>query len=161
MHTSPLALFITWTVYGTHLPGDLRGWRHRTAGEVRPQPLLERWHRDRLQHDVITLNSEMRNVAVSAIHEICEFRKWSCWGLSVRTNHVHVVLTAVDYAPTLVRDQLKAKTTIELRLRFPVWVGRPVWTAKGDIEFLDKEDEIDKCVSYVNEAQDRKGRDQQ
>jgi hypothetical protein len=28
----PIAYFITWTVYGTHLQGDERGWRRRRKG---------------------------------------------------------------------------------------------------------------------------------
>lgn len=155
--TSPLGLFITWTVYGTFLPGDQRGWRHRSAGDCPARPLLESWHRDRLNHDVILLDAEMRAVAEAAIREICEFRTWTLWAVSVRSNHVHVVVTAPDYKPSLVRDQLKAKATREQS--FELWKDRPVWTEKGDIEYLDNESEIDQCVVYVKEAQDRKGRD--
>ena len=86
---------------------------------------------------------------------------WNLWASSVRTNQVHVVLTAVNYRPQLGRDQLKAKTTIELRKAFAVWQDRAVRPrAKGDIEFLDSEEEIEQCVVYVAKAQDRKGRDQ-
>ena len=101
----------------------------------------------------------MQSVAEAAIREICGVRSWSLWATSVRTNHVHVVVTARTYAPKLVRDQLKAKATMELRRAFAVWKNRPVWTEKGDIEFLDSEPEIQQCVDYVYEAQDRKDRD--
>lgn len=157
--TSPLGLFITWTVYGTFLPGDRRGWRHRSAGDTPDRPLLERWHRNRLNHDVVLLDAEMRDVTEAAIREICEVRTWTLWALSARSNHVHVVVTAPDYKPSLVRDQLKAKATRELRQSFDLWQDRPVWTEKGDIEYLDSDSEIEQCVVYVTEAQDRKGRD--
>jgi REP element-mobilizing transposase RayT len=159
MNTSPLGLFITWTVYGTFLPGDVRGWKHRSAGAQLTEPLLETWHRDRLNHDIITLNYSMQSVAEAAICEICSVRFWSLWASSVRTNHVHVVITAPEYNPKLVRDQLKAKATMELRRAFPAWKDRPAWTEKGDIEFLDSDTEIQQCVVYVSEAQDRKDRD--
>jgi REP element-mobilizing transposase RayT len=159
MSTSPLGLFITWTVYGTFLPGDWRGWKHRSAGPVLARPLLESWHRDRLNHDVTNVDESMQSVAETAIQEICGVRSWPLWATSVRTNHVHVVVTAADYKPTLVRDQLKAKATMELRRAFPIWKGRQVWTEKGDIEFLDSETEIQQCAVYVSEAQDRKDRD--
>ena len=155
MSTSPLGLFITWTVYGTFLPGDSRGWRHRTAGPQPASPRLEMWHGDRLQHDVITLNDSMRRVAEEAIREICSVRSWSLWAVAVRSDHVHVVVTAPEYAPKLVRDQLKAKATKELRSGFSAWKDRPVWTAKGDIEYLDSESDIEQCVVYGVEAQDR------
>ena len=150
---------MTWTVYGTFLPGDHRGWKHRSAGNQTAEPLLETWHRDRLNHGVVILDASMRSVADKAIREICQLRSWTLWAVAVRSNHVHAVITAADYKPTLVRDQLKAKTTRELRQTFVIWKHRPVWTAKGDIEFLDSESDIEQCVDYVVEAQDRKDRD--
>jgi REP element-mobilizing transposase RayT len=159
MSTSPLALFITWTVYGTFLPGDSRGWKHRKAGQQPGRPHLETWHRDQLRHDILTLNESMRRVAEESIREICCVRSWSLWALSVRSNHVHVVVTAPEYTPQLVRDQLKAKATRGLRHAFPDWNVRPVWSAKGDIEFLDSEHDIEQCIVYVVEAQNRKDRD--
>jgi REP element-mobilizing transposase RayT len=157
--SSPLGLFITWTVYGTFLPGDSRGWRHRSSGVELGRPLLESWHRDRLNHDVVLLVAKMRAVVEAAIREVCTIRVWTLWAVSVRSNHVHVVVTAPRYKPILVRDQLKAKATRELRQSFDIWQNRPVWTEKGDIEFLDNESEIEQCVVYVTDVQDRKGRD--
>jgi REP element-mobilizing transposase RayT len=159
MNTSPAGLFITWTVYGTHLPGDACGWRHRQTGSPPPRPRLELWHRNRLQHEVITLDDAMRQVAEAAIVEICAVRAWSLWAVAVRSNHVHVVVTAPEYDPELVRDQLKAKATRELRRASSIWNDRPVWSTKGDIEFLDSEPEIEQCVLYTAVAQDRKDRD--
>jgi hypothetical protein len=101
----------------------------------------------------------MQAVVEAAISEISGFRGWTLWACNARSNHVHVVVSALDYEPALVRDQLKAKATRELRKSWDVWNDRPVWTAKGDIEFLDNEEEIEQCVMYVAEAQDRKGRD--
>ena len=156
---SPSGLFLTWTVYGTFLPGDSRGWRHRASGMRSAQPQLDLWHRKRLQHAVILLTDPMRRTVESAIDEICDVRRWSLWASAARSNHIHVVLTAPECDPETVRDQLKAKSTRELRGGFSVWKDRPVWSANGDIEFLDSEEEIEKCVLYVREAQDRKSRD--
>ena len=47
----PIAFFITWTVYGTHLQGDERGWRRRRKGDQQPQPRLAQWRRERLKHE--------------------------------------------------------------------------------------------------------------
>ncbi|MEI2768857.1 MAG: transposase [Nitrosomonas sp.] len=151
---------MTWTVYGTFLPGDRRGWRHRQDGIKPAQPLLEQWHRDRLNYDVVLLNADMQAIAETAITEICTFRTWRLWAVSVRSNHAHVLLTAPNYRPTLVRDQLKAKATTALRAAFEIWQNRPVWAANGDIEFLDNDQDIEQSAIYVSEAQDRKCRDQ-
>jgi REP element-mobilizing transposase RayT len=149
--------FFTWTVYGTFLPGDSRGWRNRDRGDQLPNPLLEQWHANRLKHKVKLLDVSERAVVENAVKEICEFRSWILWAVAARSNHVHVVVTAFDYKPTLAMNQLKSKATRELRRHCDTWRERPVWSAKGDREFLNSEDEIDQCVVYVLEAQDRKG----
>ena len=156
MQDHPLAIFITWTVYGTFLPGDKRGWRHRSKGEQNMSAGLEQWHAKRLKYKVETLDQDMRSVAECAIQEICNFRSWKLWVSSVRTNHVQFVISSSGYAPQIVRDQVKAKCTRELRKDFAVWKNRPIWSANGDIEFLDSEANVERCVGYVVEAQDRK-----
>jgi REP element-mobilizing transposase RayT len=105
------------------------------------------------------LTKPMREVADAAVREICQVRSWTLWAVSTRSNHVHVVVTAPNYKPTLVRDQLKAKVTRDLRQLFDVWKDRPVWTVQGDIEYLDDESDVEQCVAYVLEAQDRMGLD--
>ncbi len=58
----PLAFFITWTVYGTHLQGDERGWRLRSHSHQPSQPRLEQWHRTRLKQAIVLLNPKQRLV---------------------------------------------------------------------------------------------------
>ncbi len=41
----PLAYFLTWSTYGTWLPGDERGWITHTAGSSQTPP--ECWRRKR------------------------------------------------------------------------------------------------------------------
>ena len=101
----------------------------------------------------------MRTVALEAIARHCRYKRWTLHAADVRSNHAHVVVTAPGRDPSLVRDQLKATATDHLRRRFSVWVDRPVWTRKGDIEFLDDEAEVESTSIYVGYAQDRKGRD--
>jgi REP element-mobilizing transposase RayT len=160
MNAEPLGLFITWTVYGTYLPGDSRGWTHRDAGHQLGRPQLEKWQRLRLRHPPMTLTQSMRCVTDQAIREICRVRNWSLWAVMSRSNHAHVVLTAASHRPHLVREQLKAKSTRDLRNRFVALRNRPVWSSKGDIQFLDSDSDIERCVEYVVIAQDRKARDQ-
>ena len=72
----------------------------------------------------------MRAVVEAAVREICHVRSWSLWAVAARSNHVHIVLTAPNYKPTLVREQFKAKATRDLRQSFKVWKERPVGSAK-------------------------------
>ncbi|WP_413432846.1 hypothetical protein [Crateriforma spongiae] len=160
MNDSPLGLFITWTVYGTFLPGDARHWRHRIGGEQPSSAGLQRWHQERLVHPVILLDNKMRQLVSDSIAAMTDYRDWTFWNIQARTNHVHVVVSAPGYRPALVRDQMKGQATRGLRRCFPAFLDRPVWTTKGDIQFLDTEADIETCVRYLSEAQDRKGRDQ-
>ena len=149
---------ITWTTYGTWLPGDARGWRNRNDGDRLPRPLLEKWCREKMVGDVVLLSPQDRDSLVAACREHCEFRGWYLFAVSARTNHVHVVVAA-SVVPQKVRDQLKANCTRRLRNQEDPLVAKRTWSRGGDCSILKDEDDIDKAVIYVNEAQDRKGLD--
>ena len=150
----PIAYFITWTVYDTFLQGDSRWWRKNGRSQP-PQPLLEKWHRARLKHDVILFNEDHRDIVEGEIEKHCEHRNWPLWIANARTNHVHVVVTAVNYSGSKTRDQLKANCTRGLREQFKIFVDRPVWTVGGDWECINDEDELERAIIYVAEAQER------
>ena len=150
----PIGYFITWTVYGTFLQGDERWWRKKKAGHQTPQPRLEQWHRNRLKHEIIMLDHGDRDVVKAAIIRHCEHRNWHLWIANPRSNHVHVVVTAAGYDGKRVRDQLKANCTGSLRQHNQRFVGRPVWTTKGDVEHLHTEEELESAIAYAGEAQD-------
>ncbi len=151
----PLGYFITWSVYGTFLQGDDRWWRKKRQGSHAPQPRLEQWHQDRLQHIVILLSDEHREIVKFEIPAHCEHRKWRLWTANPRTNHVHVVVTAPGYAGSIVRDQLKANCTRGLRRNDRRFVDRPVWTVGGDWKCLNTEEDLEQAILYAREAQDR------
>ena len=56
----PITYFITWTTYGTWLPGDARGWRKTKKGDQSPQPLLEAWCRNQMTDSPVLLNETQR-----------------------------------------------------------------------------------------------------
>jgi REP element-mobilizing transposase RayT len=151
----PLSYFITWTVYGTFLQGDIRGWRKRSKGEQVPQPKLAEWRRERLKYSVQLLNHAQQAVVEQEIERHCEKRSWKLWTKSARTNHVHAIVTAMGYSGNKVRDQLKANATRGLREHWEQFRGRPVWTSLGDWECINTEHDLDSVILYVSETQDR------
>ena len=155
----PLAYFITWTVYGTFLQGDSRWWSHRRNGKTKPQPRLEQWHRDRLQHDVLLLTAEQRLVVEAEIRRLTDFRGWHLWAANARSNHVHAVVTAAEHSGKQVRDQLKANCTRVLREGYPVFKDRPVWSVGGDWKCINTEDGLEEVIRYAADVQDRKAPD--
>lgn len=151
-----LAYFITWTVYGTFLQGDQRGWRSWKSGLQAPKPLLATWGRERLKHRVELLNSEQQSLVEVELQRLADYRGWKLWAKSARSNHVHVVATAPRYKGSKVRDQFKANCTRVLRERDPKFIDRPVWTIGGDWQILYNEEDLAQVIFYVDEAQDRK-----
>ena len=158
---SPIAFFITWTIYGTHLQGDLRGWRQRRKGNQLPKPRLAEWRRDRLKHPILLLSDQQRTTVEKECQQHCDHRGWHLWTVDARTNHVHVVVTAIGYSGAIVRDQLKANSTRGLREQWEQFLDRPVWTAGGDWQCINNEEDLESAILYVSEAQDRKSRDGQ
>ena len=152
----PIAWFITWTVYGTFLQGDERGWRKRKKGNQMPQPRLAEWHEERLNYQIILLNMEQRTALKTEIERLSIFRGWNLWVHDVRTNHAHVVVTAVGFPGSKVRDQMKANCTRVLRERWLQFRDRAVWTKGGDWQSINSESDLEQAILYVRDAQDRK-----
>ena len=159
MNEHILAYFITWTVYGTFLPGDLRGWMKRDHGPQLPRPLLARWHHDRLKHSIELLELVDRQCVKDAMVEISDFRAWKLWIANPRMAHVHCVVSASSYPGDRVRDQMKAKATKELRALDKRFCERPVWTRGGDYQPVYTEDDLERVILYAGEGQDRKWAD--
>ena len=156
--TDYMSYFITWTTYGTWLPGDSRGWRARGKGSQLPRSLLERWCREQMTGDTVLLSTEDRMTVEDACREHCEVRGWQLHAVSARTNHVHAVVSA-DVEPKKVRDQLKANSTRRLRTQAKPLLRQRTRTRGGDVETLDTDDELEAAMLYVLEAQDRKDRE--
>jgi REP element-mobilizing transposase RayT len=163
MHDEPLAYFITWTCFGTWLPGDERGWTKWHMGDQVHAPHLVDWVRERLSESPVTLDGPQRQAVEEAIVECCRRRGWTLHAVNCRSNHCHVVVTAVDYEGETVRDQLKAWSTRRLR-DLERASGVPEnqlrqnwWTRNGSIRYLDSLESLEAAIRYTNDAQDAGG----
>ena len=153
----PVTYFITWTTYGTWLPGDNRGWRKSTGGPQLARPSLEAWCRSHMTGAPVILNPQQRQQVDSVCRKHAVIRGWGLHAISVRSNHVHIVVTA-DRAPQTVRDQFKANATRVLREEPDSITQEKIWTRGGDCEIVDGEANMELVIQYVTEAQDRMGR---
>lgn len=153
----PIAYFITWTSYGTWLPGDERGWRRKGRGWQPGNELFRKMAAGELKETPFILSVDDRAIVEQTVRNHCEIRGWVPHAVQARTNHVHVVVAAPGYKPDTVRDQFKAwctrklKTTHSARERF--------WTEGGSGRWINHENDLEASVNYVNEAQDSKGLD--
>src|SRR5262249_49385037 len=109
----------------------------------------------RMSDDACILNEAERTIVEKQIRETCEHRLWTLHAVNCRTNHVHAVVSAANTEPEKVRDDLKAWCTRRLRER---WNSQRVdwWTERGNVRSVYTEQQLERVIQYVMEAQDRK-----
>src|SRR5262245_23194409 len=124
-----LAIFTTWTTYGTWLPGDARGWVQRGAGIRDGNPSLEIAARLRMNTTAVRFTDQQRGIVERTITDHCAIRTWQLLAVNCRTNHVHVLVAADVRAIEIPREQFKAWCTRRLK---PTDLGRTKWwTERG------------------------------
>ncbi len=151
LRSDPIAFFLTWTTYGSWLPGDERGWTQRSAGKRPPDPVRRRNAAARQKEAAVVLSPAQREIVGAVIREHAARREWTLHAVNVRTNHVHVVVTAPGYAPKLVGEQLRGWGTRRLRATDPD--RRNWWTEGGSAQLLFTEEDLAEAVHYVLDAQ--------
>ena len=148
----PLGYFLTWTTYGTWLPGDDRGWVDGKTHEIHfvPAPDRELSAQTVMSEQPITLVPAQRELVDRTIRDHCRIRAWELHAVNVRTNHVHVVLTA-DRSPDVVMEQFKAWGTRRLKAGDPR--RRKWWTENGSKRYLWTEEALEAAIAYVRDCQ--------
>jgi REP element-mobilizing transposase RayT len=94
------------------------------------------------------LRGEERILVNRTLVEVCRHRAWALLAAHVRTNHVHVVMTATGQPARLLGD-LKAWSTrrvIEARHRPP---GARLWVRGGSVRQLWTQKAVDEACFYV------------
>jgi REP element-mobilizing transposase RayT len=157
MSEDPVAYFITFSTYGARLHGDARGTSDDSHNAYNT-PLLgydeRRWEAERalMRDGPFVLDSAGRRVVLEAIHDAVSFREWTLHAVSVRTNHIHVVVTASG-RPEPVLTKLKARATRALRDTGLTGRNQPVWAHHGSTRWLWDETALVAAIDYVNHAQ--------
>lgn len=148
-----MVYLVTFTTYGTHLPGDARGsFDHVRRGEHRflaPNAVYEKYHRSHMrQAPYVLADASARELVRDAIVDVCEFRRWILHAVHVRTNHVHVI-TDTDGSPQRALNDWKSYATRRLRNAKAVAQDRLIWTHGASIERLDSDDAVRNAIRYV------------
>ncbi len=151
----PLGFFLTWTTYGTWLPGDERGWVRRGGGLQAANPARKKAAQERMTESPCTLDIEQRALVERTVAEHCALRGWQLHAVSCRTAHVHVVVSA-DRKPKTVASQLKAWCTRKLKTldcsrgarRRENW-----WTERGSERYLGDQESLEAAIRYVRDCQ--------
>ena len=155
---------LTWTTYGTGLPGDDRGFvtnvRDDTGAAVRhnsPRTPYDRasrglveFARETLAGPPVWLRVEHAAPLAEQLRETARYRGWTILALAVMSNHVHVVVRVPgDPDPeTLLRD---FKSYASRRLS--AVAGKPAagtwWTAGGSKRKKADDAAVQVAVRYV------------
>jgi REP element-mobilizing transposase RayT len=154
----PLAYFLTWTTYGTWLPGDERGWCKRGSRVVEAgDPALRDAARSAMTEEPVILTQAQRDLIDAVIVNHCAIRKWTLHARIVRTNHIHAVVSAA-LVGTEVRAQLKAWCSRRLSEQAGLTGGaengkRRWFSERGDFEWIDDHEHLENAIRYVDELQ--------
>ncbi len=162
MHDDEFALLITWTCYGTWLPGDRRGFVsniRRSDGKYDPKqnvpgtPITTdhaatREHAAAVQkYPTSALDARLAHVVAEALIQACAKRNWHILRAAIMWNHVHVVVCKCPDNGPEVRRILKGVSQNSVC----EFLGKPRrwWTAGGSDRYLHGTRAIESAVNYV------------
>ena len=167
----PLAYFLTWTTYGTWLPGDQRGWIEKPGRFREPNRNMEVANREQMTEPEFVLTSPQRALVELTIRDHCKFRRWSLHAVNCRTNHVHVVVTAPGYSPDDVMKQFKSWCTRRLKEHasnpeapasgptknpansLPLTLRQKFWTRGGSKRVIFDQEGMENAIVYALDGQ--------
>ncbi len=153
-NTLPLAYLLTFRTFGTWLHGDERtsvkreGWNRYDHPRYPTNVTLERWMKEEMTQPIVILSDEMRTVVEAAIRDLCVRRGFGLKAVNVRTNHVHVVISAAR-KPERIVDALKANATKFLRENGLIDTGSEVWSRGRSRRYLWKPRHVEAAIEYT------------
>lgn len=153
----PLGYLITFRAHGTWLHGDDRGSVDRFHNRYGTPdiPPNERWHGHNermMKFAPVRLNRNRRTAIDNAISETCELRKWILHAANVRTNHVHVVVSA-GCDPEVILCALKANATRKMKNEGCWESDNTPWAQKGSKRWLWTYNQLQAAIAYVLDGQ--------
>ncbi|MGB7203372.1 MAG: transposase [Pyrinomonadaceae bacterium] len=153
-NTVPLAYLLTFRTFGTWLHGDERtsiqrehDGRQRTS-RLAPNVPLEESMRGELNESPTIFSPTQRKIVEAAMMETCDFRGYMNRAINVRTNHAHVVASAMIKPEKLVND-LKSYATRRLREEGEFSASDKIWSRGASTRYLWKPRHVEAAVEYV------------
>src|SRR5262249_28466767 len=155
---------LTWTTYGTWLPGDSRGFvsnvrgeggggvRHNTPGTPcdADLPGLRRFARASLKGRPIYLAPEQAVVLLRQFQETAAYRGWTLLAAAIMSNHTHLVVAVpADPDPSELLGAFKSYGSRTLNALWGKPPGETWWTESGSKRKLLGESAVQAAVRYV------------
>ena len=138
---------ITFSCHATHLPGQEGAIdrAHNVPGTRVPAPnakLHAFWDGSKISAQ---MDAREREVVLTSIRQVCEYKGWHLHAAHVRTNHVHAVISS-DRAPEFLMNTLKSYASRALGVNSR-------WARHGSTRYLWSKEGVDAAVHYVLEKQ--------
>jgi REP element-mobilizing transposase RayT len=135
------------------LHGDEQGSaddEHNIPGTSYLPPDAERHaaERERMDQPPYSLDEPRREALLAAIRQDCEHRGWTLHAVHVRSNHVHVVVSAA-VTPERVMNDLKSYGSRRLNEAGFDTKDRKRWTRHGSTRYVWNEDGLLDACDYV------------
>ena len=154
---------LTWTTYGTWLPGDERGFVsrvpddqgshviHNLPGEPYDgdEPAVRKAADARRQGAPVKLDRAAAEVCADALREVCEKYNVTIHAGAIMATHVHLVVTSDEAEGPRLLNLFKGVSSRRLGQRFGRQPSGSWWTASGSRRLLREGDAIENAVNYV------------
>ncbi len=155
---------LTWTTYGTWLPGDVRGFVSNVAEgegpEVRHNEPKTPYDKDdarvrkralaNLDGEPVWLSEEQALLVAAQFRETAAYRGWSILALAVMANHVHLVVGVPgDPDPAKLLHSFKSYASRALAKAGHAPSGGRWWTESGSRRKLPDQRAVTTAVAYV------------
>ncbi|TSA53986.1 MAG: hypothetical protein D4R45_04710 [Planctomycetaceae bacterium] len=136
---------VTWTTYGTWLPGDKRGYVKQ--GKIMlSDPKILKTSQSSQKSATVTLDSEQKTVIHRAILQEAERIGHKIEALAVCTNHIHLVARPCEKSIESIVSRYKNVAMFALCKDGPV---RRIWTRGFDKRFCFNEKSLNQRIEYV------------
>ena len=145
------AFFLTWTTYGSWLPGDRRGWvdRHNNNSVQKPNLNQEIFAHSLMKERPVILNEQQRDIVQNSIYRTCNLRSWKVHALAVCSNHVHVLISCPDENGSQALNILKAHCTRALKEHSGKTNRKHWWTRSGSVRSIYRKESLNAVIEYI------------
>jgi len=151
-------------MYGTWLPGDLRGFVSNVKEPSGPimrnnipgtpvecdLPSLQEHARQQMKGDPVRINRPQAEAMLEQFIETAEYRNWQLHSVSVMANHCHLVVGVVgDPEPEFLLQSFKSYASRKLNRRWQRPTGGTWWTRSGSKRKLPDDRAVLAGIRYV------------
>jgi REP element-mobilizing transposase RayT len=159
----PRAYLLTWTTYGSWLPGDARGSvtsvrdqsgpreRHNEFGTPYDpaMPGLKRAAEEALRGPPVSLDAAQAQCLLTQVQETARVRGWRLLAVAIMRTHVHLVVNAGETDPEVLLRDFKSYGSRSLNATWRKPKSDTWWTESGSRRRLTDENAVRAAVGYV------------